>query len=202
MERENKITLNNLLSALFFLVLGIILLTTKDNIISIVSKVIGGILILAGLVKSIQYIYMKGKLGDYSVKELVTGILVMCMGVLFILFSSTLGLAIRLIVGLWTLFAGINRLILAISVKSADKVGFRMYLGSSLIMIVVGIFLTSGLFDKLVGVFIIIYAISEIVDYVYSKVSEKKDLKPKKENKTQKKLKNTKIVDAIIEEEK
>ena len=202
METENKITLNNLISALFFLVLGIILLTTNDNIVSIVSKVIGGILILVGLVKSVQYIYLKGKLGDYDVKELVTGIFIICIGVLFILFASTLGLAIRLIVGIWTLFAGINRLILALSVRNTDKLGFRMYFGSALIMITVGVLLTSGLFDKLVGVFIIIYAVSEIVDYVYSKVSDKKDFSTKRENKKQKRLKNTKVVDAIVEEEK
>ena len=203
MERENKITINNLISAILFLVLGIILLTTKDNIISLMSKAIGAILILVGVVKSIQYVYLKGKLGDYNVKELIAGILIICIGVLFILFSSTLGIAIRMIVGIWTLFAGINRIILAISIKDSDKIGFRTYLGSAIIMIAIGIILTSGLFDKLVGLFIIIYALSEIVDYIYSKSSGRKNnimSKKNKSNKNQKKLKNSKVVDAIIEE--
>ena len=198
MENENKITVNNLISALLFLILGIILLTAKENIISIMSKIIGGVLILVGLIKSIQYIYLKGKLGNYNIKELIAGLIIICIGVLFILFSSTLGLAIRMIVGIWTLFAGINRIILAISLKSVDKIGFRMYFVSAFIMILVGIVLTSGLFDKFVGLFIIIYAISEIVDYIYSKSNEKKH---NSSGKKQKKLKNSKVVDAIVEEE-
>ena len=86
MENENKITIRNLISALLFLVLGIVLLTTEEGVISIVSKVIGAILILAGLVKSIQYIYFKGKLGNYDLKQLAAGLVIICMGVLFILF--------------------------------------------------------------------------------------------------------------------
>ena len=65
MENENKITVRNLISALLFLVLGIVLLTTDEGVISIVSKVIGVILIIAGIAKSIQYIYLKGKLGKF-----------------------------------------------------------------------------------------------------------------------------------------
>ena len=201
MENENKITIRNLISALLFLVLGIILLTTNEGVISIVSKVIGSILILVGIVKVVQYIYLKGKLGQYNLRELIAGLVIICMGVLFILFSQTLGLAIRLIIGIWTLFAGVNRLILALSVKGEDKVGFRMYLSSAIIMISIGIILTSGLFNKLLGLFIIIYAISEIIDYVYSKYSERK-FSNNKIVKKQKKLKDTKVVDAIIEEDK
>ena len=200
MENENKITVRNLVSALLFLVLGIVLLTTDEGVISIVSKVIGVILIIAGIAKSIQYIYLKGKLGKYDLKQLLSGIIIICMGVLFILFSQTLGVAIRLIIGIWTLFAGINRLILALSVRSEDKVGFRMYLSSSIVMIAIGIILTSGLFNKLLGLFIIIYAVSEIVDYVYSKYSEKK-YSNNKVSKKQKKIENKKVVDAIIEED-
>jgi len=200
MNSENKITINSLLSALVFLILGIILLTAEESIISIISKVIGVVLIIIGLVKSIQYIYMKGKLGDYSIKELIVGLLIICMGVLFILFSSTLGFAIRIVVGIWTLFAGINRLVLAFSTRSVDTLGFRMFFGSSIIMIAVGVILSSGLFDRLVGVFIIIYAISEIVDYIYIKVNEKK-YSTNIKNKKSKNKKNTKVIDAVIEEE-
>ena len=200
MENENKITIRNLISALLFLVLGIILLTTDEGVISIVSKVIGTILILVGIIKSTQYIYFKGKLGNYDLKQLIAGLVIICMGVLFILFSETLGLAIRLIIGIWTLFSGINRIILALSIRNEDKVGFRMYLGSSVIMISIGIILTSGLFSKLLGLFIIIYAISEIIDYIYCKYSEKKNTKNKVSNK-QKKIDNKKVVDAIIEED-
>ena len=50
MIKENKITLKNLVCALLFLVLGIILLTSREDIVGMVSKVIGIILIIFGII--------------------------------------------------------------------------------------------------------------------------------------------------------
>ncbi len=205
MIKENKITINNLIYSLLFLVFGIILLTSSDDIIGMVSKAIGIILVIVGIIKSVIYIYMKGKLGEYKSSELIIGLCIIGFGVLLILFSSTLSFAIRVVIGLWALFAGINRIIFAISVKSIDNSGFKMYLISAMIMIIVGILLISGLFDKIIGLLIIIYSISEIADYIYfrskHKVYESTDNKPVKVSKKDKKAKNGKVVDAVIEEE-
>lgn len=205
MNKESSITIKNLIYALLFLFLGIVLLTSTEDLIGIISKTIGGILVAIGIIKSIIYIYMKGKLGDYSIQNLIIALLFMSAGILLILCSSALSFAIRTIIGLWTLFAGINRIILAISVKSFDKTGFRMYLSTALIMIVIGVLLISGLFDQIIGILIIIYAVTEIVDYIYYKAKDK-DYKPvEKEKKSKvnskvKKIKNKKVMDAIVED--
>lgn len=202
MENDNRIATTNLISSLFFLVLGIFMIKTDEGIVSIISKVVGALLIVVGIVKSIKYIYLKGKLGEYDIKELIFGIVIACVGVLFILFSSAFDYALSVIVGIWTLFAGINRLILALSIRNENKIGFRMYLSSSIVMILMGIILTSYLFNDFLGIFIIIYAISEIVDYIYSRYHEKKNNKDNSIVKKQKKIKNEKVIDAIIEEDK
>lgn len=205
MKKENKITINNLIYALLFLVFGIILLTSTDDLISIASKIIGFILIIVGIVKTIVYIYMKGKLGDYKLSELIIGLLIISCGSILLLYSGALSFAIRTIIGLWVLFAGINRIVLAISIKSIDKTGFRVYLITSILMVLIGLCLISGLFDKIIGLFIIIYSITEIVDYVYFKTKNKFYEPNKKNNKEKnkiKRIKESKVVDAIIEEEK
>ena len=208
MNKENKITINNLIYALLFLVFGIILLTSTEDLITIVSKVIGAVLIIIGIIKSIIYIYMKGKVGDYNVSKLALGILFICFGVLLILFSGTLSFAIRTVIGMWVLFAGINRIIFAISIKSLDNKGFLVYLITAILMIILGILLISGIFDQLIGLLIIIYATMEIVDYIYFKVKNKgyeeatdDTIKPTKKDKKIKRLRKGKVVDAIIEEE-
>lgn len=204
MIKENKITNTNLISALLFLFLGIILLTRWD-LITIASKVIGIILIVFGITKIIIYIYMKGKLGNYRITDLITGLLIVSCGILLLTYSSALSFAIRTIIGLWSLFSGINRIIFAISVKSFDRVGFRVYLITSILMIIIGLCLISGLVDKIIGLFVIVYSIIEIVNYIYYKVKEKclnlqlEPKKRKKKNKT-KSIKEKKVVDAIIEE--
>lgn len=208
MNKEGKITINNLIYALLFLVFGIILLTSTEDLITVASKVIGGILIIVGIIKAIIYIYMKGKLGDYSTYKLAVSLLFICFGLLLIFLSGTLSFAIRTIIGIWVLFAGINRIIFAIYIKQFDNRGFFVYLITAFLMIILGLLLISGIFDQLIGLFIIIYSIIEIVDYIYFKVKNKnfeevteKDKTSKKDKKV-KRLKKGKVVDAIIEEEK
>lgn len=205
MKKENKITVNNLIYALLFLVFGVILLTSTADLISMASKVIGIVLIIIGIVKSIVYIYMKGKLGNYKLSELIIGLLIICCGSLLLTYSGALSFAIRTIIGLWVLFAGVNRIVLAISVKAFDNTGFKVYLITSILMIIIGMCLISGFFDKLIGLFIIGYSITEIVNYIYFKTKNKNfepRVKEKKEKSTKlKRLKEPKIIDAIIEED-
>ena len=69
-------------------------------------------------------------------------------------------------------------------------------------MILIGIILISGLFNKIIGLFIIIYAITEIVDYVYYKCKNKDEKTNVKKQKNKKliKSKNQKVIEAVIEE--
>jgi len=108
MNKENKITINTLISALLFLVFGIILLTNTEDLITTISKVMGGVLVLIGIIKAIIYIYMKGKLGDYNITKLIISLLFISSGILLIFLSGALSFAIRTIVGMWILFSGIE----------------------------------------------------------------------------------------------
>lgn len=206
MSKESRITVNNLIYALLFLVFGIILLTSTEDLITIVSKVIGGVLIVIGIIKAIIYIYMKGKLGEYSLSKLIVALLFICFGMLLIFLSGTLSFAIRTVIGIWVLFSGINRVIFAISMGDTDKKSFLVYLITSLLMIALGIVIITGIFDQLIGLLIIIYSVIEIVNYIYFKVKNKDyedvaQTTSKKEKKL-KRLKKGKVVDAVIEEEK
>ena len=186
MNSENKITINNLIYALLFLVFGIVLLTSTTDLISIASKVIGVILIIFGIIKAIIYTYKKGKYSNYSLSELIIGIIVIGLGVLLLLYSSTLSFVIRIVVGLWILFAGVNRIIFSIYIRQVDKIGFRIYNGFNI--------------NQLIGLFIIIYSVIEIIDYIYYKINSKKYESKTSSNKMVK-IKDERIVDAIVDEE-
>jgi len=205
MNKESRITVNNLIYALLFLVFGIILLTSTEDLITIVSKVIGGVLIVIGIIKAIIYIYMKGKLGEYSLSKLIVSLLFISFGALLIFLSGTLSFAIRTVIGIWIVFSGINRVIFAISISTLDKKSFLVYLITSLLMISLGIVIITGVLDQLIGLLIIIYSVMEIVNYIYFKVKNK-DFeevveKPVKKEKKLKRLTKGKVVDAIVEDE-
>ena len=203
MNKENKITLNNLIYALLFLAFGILLLNKIDDLVGIASKFIGGAITIVGVVKTLVYVYRKGKLGNYPLSELLIGLILICFGVLLIVVSSTLSFAIRIIIGLWIVFAGINRIIFSISVKIYDKKGFLVYFITSLLMICLGVLIISGIFDQFIGLLIIIYSLMEIVDYIYYKVKYKDFENTTEVQKVSKSKinKKGKVVDAVIEED-
>jgi len=150
---------------------------------------------------------MKGKLGKYKLNDLIFGLIMIGCGTLLFTHSSALSFAIRTIIGFWVLFSGINKIILAISIKPFDNTGFKVYLITALLMVVIGICLLSGLVDKIIGLFIIGYSVIEMVNYIYYIVKNKDygvtESKVQKNSKIKnKRLKAPKVVDAIIEEEK
>lgn len=207
MNKERKFTLNNLVYALLFLVIGIILLTSSKDIITLCSEIFGGILIIIGIVKLIIYIYMKGKLGNYGIQELIIGLLLICCGILLIFTSQAFSFAIRTISGLWIIFAGINRMIFAITIKRLDNKGFIMYLLTSILMFVLGILIISAIFDQLIGLLLIIYSVAEIVNYIYFKINNKdyvkeEDIPENKVTKKTKRISGKKTLDADYEENK
>jgi hypothetical protein len=69
-------------------------------------------------------------------------------------------------------------------------------------MIIIGFCLLTGLVDKIIGIFIIGYSITEIVNYIFYKVNFKdEEVTSKKKTKSKvKNLKESKVVDAVIEE--
>jgi len=77
-----------------------------------------------------------------------------------------------------------------------------VYLITSILMIIIGFCLLFGLVDKIIGVFIIGYSITEIVNYIFYKVNfkEEETINNKKSKSKIKNLKESKVVDAIVEE--
>ena len=137
--------------------------------------------------------------------------------VILISFPPIVGLSIRIIFGCWILFAAVKRLILAVTLSRVDRVSYRMYLISSLLMILLGGLVLTGLaFDFIsgfVGIFLIIYSITEIVNYIFYLVNRKKysnvfdkeeydkeNKRVKKKETVTKKLKEGKVIEADIEE--
>ncbi len=192
-----EISSKNLIWSLLFLMFGIILLTNDSDLLSIASNVLGIILIVIGFIKGIIYVYMKGKLGDYSNLELTISLLLIGFGTVLVVFSDALSLTIRLIFGLWCMFAAVNRVVFAINIKKFDKIGFFTYILTALIMMVIGVLIISNLFDNVLGLLIIIYSIVELIDYIYYSVNKNKKNYPKQSKKVKK---EGKVVEAIIEE--
>lgn len=205
---KKDINLSNVLISLIMLTVGIILVIDSESLINMMSWIIGVVIILISIIKII-YLF-NDKILDTTM--LALNILLMIFGVVLISFPSIVDVAIKVVFGSWILFAGVKRLILAISLNKIDKVSYKTFLISALIMIILGVLILIN-FYNLVGVFLIAYSIMEIIYYIYFLINRNKygDLFDKeeydKENKrVQKKkqitkeIKDKKAIDADIEE--
>lgn len=200
-NKDNRITINNLVYALLFLLVGIMLINRDETIITLVSKVIGCIFITVGAIKTIIYIYMKGKVGNYKLNGLLIGLVLIAIGIAFVVLSGVLDWTIRVIVGLWSIFAGINRMIFSFKYRKYFKEEFKVYFLTSILMIAFGIVILSVSLSWVIGLFIIAYAVSEIFNYIYYKAKGKEMPSDEKVESNLPALNNNKVVDAVIEED-
>lgn len=187
----------SLIYSIIFFILGAIIFTRPETIILFISYVIGGIIIVIGLFKCIKnYLDIK-KDNTISSKEMITGIILVIIGLVFILLADVIEAVVRLIVGGWILFAGINRLITSLNLPKKNRI-FIIYLIISLLLIGVGLYtiLESNLAFKTIGLVLMIYSVIEIIGYVFNK----KDTYIHKEIIIN--SKEDKVIDAVLIENK
>lgn len=187
----------SLIYSILFFILGAIIFTKPEIIILFVSYVIGGIIIIIGVFKCIKnYLDIK-KDNNTSSKEMISGIVLVIIGLVFILLAGVIEALVRLVIGGWILFSGINRLINALSIPKKNKI-FIIYLIISLLLIGVGLYtiLESNLAFKAIGVVLMIYSVIEIIGYIFNK----KDINI--ETDTIKENKDKKVIEAVLIENK
>lgn len=157
----------SLLNSILFLIFGVILFTNPNGVVKFGIYALGAFAILAGIFKLL--VYCKTAQYNPSIKEIVNGIIYLLIGTATILcsfiFFDAIETVLRLAVATFLLYIGVNRLISAFKVPKRNKV---FYLINSLLIIGSGIALAliQGLPFKIIGLFIIGYAILELISFI------------------------------------
>lgn len=169
----------SLLSAILFLILGIILISNPGGVIKFITYIIGGILLILGIAK--LFFYYKNKNNEIitnNVNNLTLGILFMVIGIIIMFCSSAIEFIIRLIMGGWLLYNGIIKLMLSFKLKENNVSTWYVPLVASIIMIACGLYIVikSNLIFSAVGIVLVIYSIIEIIQYVVIPKSKNPDI--------------------------
>lgn len=207
MKKIQTFSLTNLVILLVIFIIGIILVVKSSFVVSLLSWIIGGTLVLIGAIKLIYCFFRRKYNMEYD--SLLLGIFLVIGGSLLLIFPNIIDVTIRIIFGGWILFSGMNRLTLAFTVLKIDRVGFKTFLITSILMIITGVLILIN-FYELVGILLIIYSITELVDYIYFNFKkaeyssiydfEVKVKSDKKQKKIKKELKDKEAIDAVIEQ--
>lgn len=188
-EIKSYTSTSNLISAIIFFILGAIMFTSPDVMIVVISRVIGSIIAIIGVFNCIKnYIEVK-KDNTTSSIGMVSGIIGIVIGLVFISLASVIEALIRFLIGGWILFIGVNRLINVLYLKK-QKTKFIVLLIVAILLIGAGLYtiLEANLAFQAIGLVLMIYAILEIFSYIFCK-KEVREIKPKE---------NDNIIDAVV----
>lgn len=159
---------DSLISSILFLVIGILLFLHPDGVVKFITYIVGSIFVGLGIIKVLSYYKIIKKENITNTSDLVLGIIAIVVGLTIILCSGAIEIATRLVIGAWILYSGIMKLTLAFKLKELNSKTWVYTLIVSILMIICGIYIiaVSNIFFKTLGLFLIIYSIIEIIQFI------------------------------------
>lgn len=165
-ETVNKMFISSILSSAVLLVIGLLLFIRPEGTLSLISYTIGGILVIIGTNSLINY--YRGK--EYVSKfELVYGVLGVLGGFVLILNPKAIVSLIPFILGVWIVISSLSKLKYSMNVTSKKNKAGIISLAITILTLILGIVLIFNPFSgavfitKMIGLFLFVYAILDIV---------------------------------------
>lgn len=185
----------SLISGLVFFILGIIIFLNPELLVKTISYGLGGLLILIGIYKTVNYYIQDKRLGIVNRNEIAFGITAIILGIVFIFLADAIELLLRFIVGGWLVIAGLNKIVSTFYTTDRNSKFYSLLVvGFILIGIGLYIILVSNLALSIIGLFMMIYGITDFISYFVYKnnivnsdldnlLNDNKDIKDVKDNK-------------------
>ena len=98
--------------------------------------------------------------------EYVYGIMAIIIGVIVIRYNAALESLFRILMGVWILYTSLIKFALTLKMKSRDIEAWVVSMALSVLMFFFGLFIVfnAGIIIKTVGIFMMIYAIVDIIE--------------------------------------
>lgn len=170
MERKIKKMCNtSLLISIVFIIVGLFLFIRPDTTLSIISYIIGGTLLLSGIFSIYKY-FTTELIGNMFSFDLVYGVLLIIAGMFLVFKPNLLATLFPIILGIWIIINSVTKFQYALVLKKAKNEDFGYKVLISVLTLIWGIvllynpFASSLLITQTIGVFIIVYAVLDIID--------------------------------------
>ncbi len=164
-----KFLKSSIISAIVLIAVGLLLIFNSEGTIFTISYVIGGILIAIGAVAIIKFIStMKEPEKNYDF-NIVYGIVCIIMGVLVIGHPKAISTIISIILGVVIIASSATKLQYTLQMKKEGNAAWKVTMVIALISLLCGVVLVFNPFGsakaitEIVGIFILIYAILDII---------------------------------------
>ena len=175
-----KETNKSIISAFLILIFGALIFAYPNTVVKTASMIFGGLLMFYAIVLIIKNYYETKSDSNTTSTTLMIGIFLLITGLLFIVLSGVVSQILQYVLGAWILFAGIQRLMIAISIGK-DNNTFITQLIIAILLLAAGLYtiLRGHLEIQIIGLIMIVYSILQIIGYFSN--SNKNEVVDKKE---------------------
>ena len=157
----------DIIISLIFIIFGIMLISRPEAIVSVISILLGSILlgaifVVMGVLKITDY-YSNGKQDNYLIAISVVMILI---GIIIMFCADIILSAFRILIAIWIIYSGILNLQTTIVWKDYKSRLWLLTLLLSIATIGVGIYIlvNSGAIMQTIGIAILVYGIVNIIE--------------------------------------
>jgi len=169
MKSFNKLINVSILTSAIILVIGIFLFFEPGTVIRMISLVLGLLFLVPAITSLVDYFKEKNN------SSLVVGIITMLISLILIINTKFVASILPFILGIYFVVNGINRLMYAVELKKQGFADFSKSLVLSLLIIFCGIIFIINPFEgalaitKIIGIFMVLYSVLDIINTVIVK---------------------------------
>ena len=162
---------SSIVTSTILIVLGLLLIFQSEVTIMTISYIIGGILIALGVLAVIKFIQGTNKEGK-SELDIVYGIVTTILGILIIMNPQAIASVIPFILGIAIIISSATKLQYAFELKANNNRLWKVTMLISILSTLFGVILLFNpfkgavMFTKIVGIFILGYAILDIISTI------------------------------------
>lgn len=164
-----KVIWPSLLSSIFLLLLGLLLFFKSSETLVGISYLIGGILIALGVIAIISF--LRNKTRDVFVQlNIVYGVVSIVAGIFLVTVPEFIGSIIPIVVGIAVIISSSFKVQQALVLKNLDNRYFLPSLIMAILCLICGVvilfnpFTSAVVVTQIIGLFMIIYAILDIIN--------------------------------------
>lgn len=164
-----KFMRSSIITSIILMVLGFLLIYKSENTIMAISYIIGGILIAIGVLALIRYVKEGDSPGLRNELDIVYGIVTVIFGIIIIKNYHAIASIIPAVIGVAIIISSAGKLNYAFQLKDDENRLWKTTMVISIISTLCGVILLFNPFQavigimKIIGIFIVVYAILDII---------------------------------------
>ncbi len=177
-SKINKLIYGSWFSALLFFAFGIFLFIKPKMANSLIGYFVGGLILVSGVISLINFFTVKKEV-KYISFELIYGIITLIAGIAIIFNPLSISSIVTIGLGIWMIINGIMKINSGIFLKKCKEETWTLLLFIGILTLLSGALLIFNPFKstmvmtQVVGIFVIVYAILDIMHWLLVKKRSK-----------------------------